>query len=150
VDVSLAVLADYANVSREGKLNIMGIFDRVFARQLPGQFPPMQLVVRLEARFAELGRNHTMQVQLRDPDGEVVFDIGGEFAPQGVEPGEAVSLNHIIGLANLPLLKAGTHSVAIWVDHDLKKEIALKVVQAPAEPSGPVAPFPPPAAPPVH
>jgi hypothetical protein len=149
MEVSLAVLADYANVSREGKLNIMGIFDRIFARQLPGQFPPMQVVIRLEAHFAEMGREHIIQIQLRDPDGETIFDINGNFTPMGGEAGETAPLNHIISLGNLPLKQAGGHSVVIWVDNDLKKEIPLKVVEAPIDPAqGNV--FPQPGSPPVH
>jgi hypothetical protein len=148
MEVNLAVLADYANVSREGKLNIMGIFDRIFTRQLPGQFPPMQVVIRLDAHYAEMGREHTIQIQLRDPDGETVFDINGNFTPVGGEAGEIAPLNHIISLGNLPLQKAGGHSVVIWVDGDLKKEIGLKVVEAPGEPK-PGGAFPPQDAP-VH
>lgn len=150
MNVSLAVLADYANVSREGKLNIMGIFDRIFARQLPGQFPPMQVVVRLDAHFAEMGREHTIQIQLQDPDGEIVFDISGNFTPMGGQAGEVAPLNHIISLGNLPLRKAGGHSVVIWVDGDLKKEVPLKVVEAPPEAGPPQGPPPPGAEPPVH
>jgi hypothetical protein len=149
MEVSLAVLADYANVSREGKLNIMGIFDRIYVRQLPGQFPSMQVVIRLEARFAEMGREHTIQIQLQDPDGETIFDINGNFTPMGGQAGETAPLNHIIGLGNLPLKKTGGHAVIIWVDNDLKKEIPLKVDKAPAEPAE-GGPFPEPDAPPVH
>jgi hypothetical protein len=152
MEVNLAVLADYANVTREGKLNIMGIFDRIYSRQLPGQFPPMQLVIRLDARYAEMGREHTIQVQLQDPDGETVFDINGNFKPEGGEPGETASLNHIIGLANLPLRKTGSHTVVIWVNNDLKREVPLKVVEAPPEQAGPPGGMsvPPNTPPPMH
>ena len=30
MELTLALLADYANISREGKLNIMGIFEQIF------------------------------------------------------------------------------------------------------------------------
>jgi hypothetical protein len=33
MDVALAVLADFANSSADGKLNILGIFDTVYAEQ---------------------------------------------------------------------------------------------------------------------
>jgi len=33
--VKLAVLADYASITREGKLNILGIFDEINPQQLP-------------------------------------------------------------------------------------------------------------------
>ena len=40
VDVRVAVLADYANVSQDGKLNIMGIFQEINPSFLP--FPMLK------------------------------------------------------------------------------------------------------------
>lgn len=131
MEVTLAVLADYANVSREGKLNIMGIFDRVFARQIPSRFPPMQLVVRLEAPPAALDTAHTIRVQLAEPDGTTVFDINGSFTPRGAEPGQSVSVNHIIGIADLPLRRLGVHRAIIWIDEERKREVPLQVDEPP-------------------
>lgn len=131
MDVTFAVVADYANVSREGKLNVMGIFDRVFARQLPARFPPMQLVIRLEADFAEMEAEHSVRVQLADPDGEAVFDIDGTFTPRGGRPGEKTSVNHVLQLANVPLNTIGTHRVLVWIDGDLKREVPVHVAQPP-------------------
>ncbi len=133
MDVTFAVLADYANVSREGKLNVMGIFDRVFARQLPSRFPPMQLVVRLEAAPDELDREHAIRIQLADPDGAALFDINGTFTPRGAEPGHPVSVNHVIRLADLPLQRTGTHTISIWVDDDRKREVPLRVDEPPRQ-----------------
>ncbi len=137
MDVTFAVLADYANVSREGKLNVMGIFDRVFTRQVPARFPPMQLVVRLEADYAELNTEHTVRVQLGDPEGEPVLDIDGTFTPRGGQPGHKTSVNHILQLGNVPLQRTGSHRVLVWIDGDLKREVPLHVAQAPEAPPGP-------------
>ncbi|MFP4623530.1 MAG: DUF6941 family protein [Gemmatimonadota bacterium] len=134
MQVTFAVLADYANVSREGKLNVMGIFDRVFTRQLPSRFPPMQLVIRLEAQFAELNTEHTLRIQLADPDGEPLFDINGTFTPRGGPPGQPISVNHVIRLADLPIRKTGSHNALVWVDGDLKREVPLRVDEAPHQP----------------
>ena len=137
MDVTFAVLADYANVSREGKLNVMGIFDRVFARQLPSRFPPMQLVVRLEAHPGELDAEHGIRIQLADPDGNALFDINGTFTPRSAEPGLPVSVNHVIRLADLPLQRTGDHTVIIWVDGERKDEVPLRVDEPPRH-RGPV------------
>lgn len=133
MQVTFAVLADYANVTRDGKLNVMGIFDRVFTRQLPSRFPPMQLVIRLEAQFAELNSEHTLRIQLADPDGEALFDINGTFTPRGGPPGQPISVNHVIRLADLPVQKTGTHQALIWVDGDLKQEVPLRVDETPQQ-----------------
>lgn len=45
MDVNLALLADYANVSQDGKLNIMGIFQEVNPPVLPFALPQMYLVM---------------------------------------------------------------------------------------------------------
>ena len=134
MDVTFAVVADYANVSREGKLNVMGIFDRIFTRQVPARFPPMQLVVRLEADYEELDTEHAIRVQLADPDGEAVFDIDGSFTPRGGQPGHKTSVNHVLQLNNVPLKTTGTHRVLVWIDGALKREVPVHVAQAPDAP----------------
>ncbi len=133
MDVTFAVLADYANVSREGKLNVMGIFDRVFARQLPSRFPPMQLVVRLEAQPEELGQEHAIRIQLSDPSDESLFDLNGSFTPRGGDPEQAVSVNHVVGLADLPLHTTGVHTFSVWIDGVRMREIPLRVDEPPRQ-----------------
>ncbi|MFW5946879.1 MAG: DUF6941 family protein [Gemmatimonadota bacterium] len=134
MDVTFAVVADYANVSREGKLNVMGIFDRVFTRQVPGRFPPMQLVIRLEAEYDELDTEHSVRVQLRDPGGEPIFDIDGAFTPRGGQPGQKTGVNHVLHLGNVPLHRAGSHRILVWIDGALKREVPIHVVQPPDTP----------------
>jgi hypothetical protein len=134
VTVTFAVLADYANVTRDGKLNVMGIFDRVFARQLPSRFPPMKLVVRLETQPTELNTEHGIRVQLAGPDGDPLFDINGTFTPRGAAAGRPITVNHVIGLADLPLRRTGDHAVLIWVDGELQREVPLRVDEPPRQP----------------
>src|SRR5215207_2107254 len=47
--ISFALFADAANISQEGKLNIMGVFDAVQVGALPTMHPRATLVVRLKA-----------------------------------------------------------------------------------------------------
>lgn len=133
MQVTFAVLADYANVSREGKLNVMGIFDRVFARQIPSRFPPMQLVIRLEAPVAELNTEHRIRVQLAGPDDATLFDINGTFTPRGGPAGQPISVNHVIRLADLPLQHTGLHKALIWIDGEMEREVHLRVDEPPAQ-----------------
>lgn len=132
--VTFAVLADYANVTRDGKLNVMGIFDQVFARQVPARFPPMRLVIRLEARAEELNTAHALRIQLAGPGSDALFDIDGTFTPRGLPGAGFVSVNHVIRLADLPLRRTGDHTVLIWVDGDLKREVPLRVHEASSQP----------------
>lgn len=126
MNVKLAILADYANVSTEGKLNILGIFERINVTSLPALHPQMHLVLRLEAHPTERNRVHAMQIRLQDPDGETVFELNGEVVPRG--PADQPTLNNqILSLTNLALQKIGDYNFVIFVDNDLKAETPLSV-----------------------
>ena len=128
--VKLAVLADYANVTGDGKLNILGIFDRMNVSDLPAVHPQMHLVLRLDAHPAEFDRSHGIEIKLQDPDGQTVFQVEGEIVPRG-EPGHPVATNQILTLNNLQLNKLGDYTFVILVDNDLKAEVPLTVDFAP-------------------
>lgn len=77
--VTLAVLADYANITREGKLNILGMFDVIHAQNFPMTHPQMQLVMRFEADIAEAGKTKKLEIKLMDADGKTLFVLNGSF-----------------------------------------------------------------------
>jgi len=126
MQVKLAVLADYANVTGDGKLNILGIFDRMTVREIPAVHPQMHLVLRLEAHSAEKDRLHTIEIRLQDPDGQSIFDVQGEIVPRG-EFNSPVSTNQILTLNNLQLTKIGEFTFLVFVNNDLKAEVPLMV-----------------------
>lgn len=129
--VTLAVLADYANISQEGKLNILGIFDRIQVAELPTSLPQMHFVMRLEAHPAERDRAHAVEIRLHDPDGQAVFEVKGEVTPRGGQAGLPVVTNQILGLNNLRLQQAGGFNFVVFIDNDLKAEVPLIVDHAP-------------------
>ena len=143
MQVKLAVLADYANVTGDGKLNILGIFDRMNVATLPAVHPQMNLVLRLEAHPAEHDRPHPVEIRLNDPDGQTVFEVRGEIVPHG-DPGQTIATNQILTLNNLQLNRTGDYTFIVLVNNDLKAEVPLTVdfgaVPGPALPptSGPL------------
>jgi hypothetical protein len=126
MQVKLALLADYANVTAEGKLNILGIFDRINVQELPVVHPQMHLILRLEAHPAERNRAHNVEIRLHDPDGQTIFEVTGDMVPQGTI-GHTVSTNQILTLNNLQLSKSGGYNFVVLVNNDLKSEVLLEV-----------------------
>lgn len=139
MQVKLALLADYANVTAEGKLNILGIFDRIGVHEIPAVHPQMHLILRLEAHPAERDRSHNVEIRLYDPDGQTVFEVKGDVVPQG-QVGQSTATNQILTLNNLQLNKAGGYTFVVFVNNDLKSEVPLGVefdaAKFPAPPAG--------------
>jgi hypothetical protein len=76
MDVQLAVLADSANLSQEGKLNILGEFDALYADVEPVTMPLMYFVAKVRVSVGEFGNKDFVTVELR-----VVDHDGGLVAP---------------------------------------------------------------------
>lgn len=74
MDIDFAVLADQANTSQNGKMNIMGIFDRFSPQRVPFQWPRFCLALRIVFYPDDVG---THQLHIRCvKDGVVVKDFG--------------------------------------------------------------------------
>ncbi|MGH7576354.1 MAG: DUF6941 family protein [Longimicrobiales bacterium] len=126
MQVKLALLADYANVTAEGKLNILGVFDHINVNDVPAVHPQMHLILRIEAHPAERDRTHNVEIRLHDPDGQTVFEVKGDIVPHGM-PGQTIATNQILTLNNLQLAKTGGYTFVVFVNNDLKTEVPLGV-----------------------
>lgn len=133
MEVPLAVLADAANVSREGKLNIFGIFNRLWAVNFPAQHPQMQLVMVLEADVVEAEQKKNVKVQLRDADGNKIIAIEGEFILPKAQAGRPIRINHILALPGTPIPKPGDYEFTILVNGETKAHVPFSVSQAKPE-----------------
>jgi len=139
MEVKLAVIADAANVSREGKLNILGEFNTIFAATVPIRWPVMVLVVKLEAPVAE-GPEHAFGVRVVDEDGNFVApNIDGRITFGGhTPPGHPYRAQQIIGIRDAVFPKFGEYAFEILCDGRREFSVPLYVQErAPAVPALP-------------
>lgn len=129
MEVKLAVLADYSNISREGKLNLLGIFDIIRARSFPAVHPNMQLVVTFEAPSSEAGTNKNVQVRLMDADGKRILEVGTHLKLPQPAPGEVIKSNHILNLNNVAFENPGDYAFCILINGEEKRSVPLKLVK---------------------
>jgi hypothetical protein len=127
--VTLALLADGANVSREGKLNILGVFDTLFARTFPTTHAQMQLVIRFEAETREEVATPRLEVQFVSEDDHVLFRLPGTMTVGQGPRGGTVRLEHILTLTNLQLDAPGRYRFHIVVDGETLATVPLLVEQ---------------------
>jgi hypothetical protein len=129
LDVTLAVVADYANVSNDGKLNIMGIFQEVTPAAFPAVVPQMYLVISWEAAPPEFGTQRDVRITFMgpDPDEQYVSLDTQVVVPRPVRAGERAIFNQILDIKGLPILKSGPHALYILLRDDPKAEVRLFV-----------------------
>ncbi len=134
--VSFALFADAANISQEGKLNILGVFDALHVQQLPAVHPRATMVVRLKALPDDGGR-HTLGFAWVGPNGDELWSSTGEL-DVGTPPPGATELDvPVIAAIDLPIQTSGTHVMRVSLDSDLCAELVLHVrAGAPVLPVG--------------
>ena len=129
MDVTLALLCDAANTTAEGKLNILGTFDRIGARSFPVSHPAMSLVLRLSATPAEAGDSRELEIRVVGPDGENVGQITGQIdiVASGT-PGADSQYQLIFNLPNITFPSAGPYAFHVLVGRDDKAKVSLELV----------------------
>lgn len=136
MDLSYLLVAEYANVTQDGKLNVMGIFSNINSHGFPAVHPEMYLVAQLTAGPGEYGRKCEITVKLIDEDAtqELVYYKVPVVVPSS-ERGQKVKLNHLLKLVNTHFPKPGTYAFLILVNNDTKGDLAIEVnlIPKPAE-----------------
>lgn len=140
VKVNFAHLCDTAIVAQDGKLSIIGIFDRLFVLGLPAMHDRLVLAFQVEPSYADIGGSFEIAVSCVDQDGQKAFEVKGSMktevaAGQAVRPSEHPKVNQVIQVARLQLRKAGPYDVNILINGELRKTVQFEVVvlaQAPA------------------
>lgn len=137
MQAKIALLADAANMTPEGKLNILGEFNIMWTSTFPATWPLMWLVLKLEATAAE-GGSHMLTIKCIDDDGTQVgptidgeLNMGKPFRP-GMPHRGAV----ILGIRNAQFPKAGTYEFEILVDGHSIASVPLYVLPSAERPQG--------------
>jgi hypothetical protein len=113
--ISFAVFADAANLSQEGKLNILGVFDAVHVAGLPTIHPRTHFVVRIKADGDDTG-NHKLTFRWLSPFDEELWSSSGEMSVAPT-PNPVFELDlPIIAVVDLPLNVTGQYTMQVTLD----------------------------------
>ena len=135
MEVTLAFLCDSANVTAEGKLNVLGQFDMISAPSFPTTRPLMHLVLRLKAAKDDVGREQTLTVRLVSEDSDIIGEISGRVSVRIADP-DGVSDESpplILETANMSFEQPGNYAFHVLIDTDRKTIVPLYVVESPPD-----------------
>jgi hypothetical protein len=123
---SFALFADAANLSQEGKLNVLGVFDALHVGSVPAVHPRATLVVRLKASPDDAG-THALSFSWMGPAGEEIWSSNGEVEVHAPPPGTVEVDIPVIAAIDLPIGEGGLHVMRVELDGDVEAEVALHV-----------------------
>ena len=127
MEIDLALLADAATIDASGKLNILGIFDRIGVVQFPAQHGRVTLVLRFTAGTSEIG-SHEVHIRMSDPGGAEVLSLNGEMQlVGGTAAREGIRVPHILNLDGLVFTRPGMYSFDVKVDGEYHVSLPLSV-----------------------
>ncbi len=128
MEVDLALLADAATIDASGKLNILGIFDRLSAEHFPVRHPHMVMVLRFTAGMDETGQ-HEVEIVLRSPQGAEVVRVDGELmlGPGSGGMGDGVHVPQVLNMDGLVFEESGRYGFDVRVDGELHVTLPLTV-----------------------
>jgi hypothetical protein len=117
MQVPLAVIADGANVTADNKLNLLGIFDRIYVETFPAFHLRCHLVVRFRPDPADEGQHRSLVILFQHMDGpEPLFRL-----ESSVDVGNSSqSFDNVLQLQGLPLPRPGEYQFSVIVEgHEL-------------------------------
>lgn len=113
--ILMAFLADEANISQEGKMNVLGVFDRISANNFPVVHPKMVFAFRVHMDSGDSGRGFPVRVRLVDEHGEPLFDANGEIGAPAIAPGDFATANQLFGLVGLQFEREGIYRFVVSI-----------------------------------
>jgi hypothetical protein len=140
MNVDVFTLCDFAQNTPGNKMNIVGTFNRIFAKQTPAVHPLCALAVLMRFQQIEQGTKN-IRVSIIDSDGrQVVPTMNAQLNVQ-INPTESdASVPLAVVIQQISLPRFGEYSVDLAVDGRQEASIPLYVLQAPLPQQMPPAP----------
>ena len=126
MNIQVAVLCDAAT-DDNGKLNLLGAFDTIYAPQMPAVHPQCAVALRLTFSPGDEGE-HRLALNFINADGQSV--LKGIELPVPVTLPDDVhfrTCNFIVRIQNLKLAEPGLYSVDVRLDDQSRASIPLQV-----------------------
>lgn len=113
-----------------GKLNMLGVFDRINSKTVPFIHPACAIAIRL--RFSKSERTlHKLHIDVMDADGNaIVPSLNGEMNIDFSDDELSMAANLIINIAGLRFENFGDYSINLTVDNTAMSSVPLFVRQA--------------------
>jgi hypothetical protein len=126
----MCVTADYASIDTgTGKLNILGAFTRITAKQFPARHNRMALVVKIGPELGDHPDPRELSVVLVDEDGTDYLRVSMPFQLPHGDRGVRPEFNAVLELNNLEFPRPGIYEFRVYVDGEMQGQTSIQLVQ---------------------
>lgn len=118
MELAFAAMADHASIDRGGKMSVIGVFDTIWARDLPVQHRAFAFVTRFRIEHEDQNSHHTVQLTIIDEDSQPLFRAQGELNVGRIPPGGFTHADQIFNIQDLRFENYGRYRFRVELDDD--------------------------------
>ena len=131
MNIEAFLLCDAAT-DQQGKLNILGAFDNIYAKKVPTVHPACAIAARIRFEKVEEG-NHPIRIYIIDEDGKSIgpkFDGNVNVRIIGDDVDSTV-INIVLNIQGLKFEKHGQYRIDLGIDNKIEGSLPFYVREIP-------------------
>ncbi len=130
MDIEIFTLCDAA-ADYQGRLNILGVFDTIFASKMPARHPFCSVALRIRFQMTERGQ-HQLTLHIVDYDGNLVIPaIEAAFGVEIPSNSQIASANLVLNLGQLQFKNYGGYAINLAIDGRQEASLPFWVKEPP-------------------
>ncbi len=131
MEIEIFTLCDAA-ADYQARLSILGVFDTIFASQLPAKHPFCAVALRMRFAATEHGQ-HRLALHIVDHEGStVIAELEAPFTVEMPDGSKIAAVNLVFNLSMLKFTRYGEHAVNLLIDGGQQASLPFWVKQPPA------------------
>lgn len=131
---AIVLLADYANLTGNGKLNVMGVFRQIYAHHFPCRHLSMYLVIKLQTDpIEEIRGERILIARLIDADASVLHELELPFKFPERIGGLRPEANFILNINNIDFPYPGDYAWHVMVENENYGQFEFYLSQQPTD-----------------
>ncbi|MBN1392596.1 MAG: hypothetical protein JW947_07315 [Sedimentisphaerales bacterium] len=132
MNIEAFLLCDAAT-DQQGKLNVLGAFDTIWAKNVPTMHPACAIAVRIRFEKIEEG-SHPIRIHIIDEDGKPIGPkLEGNVNVRVGDDVDSGIANIVLNIQRLKLEKYGQYRIDIAIDNQMKGSLPFHVREIPTQ-----------------
>ncbi|MBA7638363.1 hypothetical protein ES703_46018 [subsurface metagenome] len=130
MNIEAFLLCDAAT-DQQGKLNILGAFDNIFAKKMPTMHPACAVAARIRFEKIEEG-SHPIRIRIIDEDGKSIGPkLEGNVNVRIGDDVDSTATNIVLNIQRLKLENYGQYRIDLAIDNQIKASLPFNVREIP-------------------